>query len=35
MMGIEESERPRIRDLVNNLTDASINADPGVYASLV
>ena len=28
MMGIEESERPRIRDLVNNLTDASINADP-------
>ena len=28
MMGIEESQRPRIRDLVNNLTDASINADP-------
>ena len=28
MMGIEESERPKIRDLVNNLTDASINADP-------
>ena len=28
MMGIEESERPRIRDLVNNLTDASINSDP-------
>jgi len=28
MMGIEESERPRIRDLVNNLTDASISADP-------
>ena len=28
MMGIEESERPRIRDLVNNLTDASIQQDP-------
>ena len=28
MMGIEESERPKIRDLVNNLTDASINQDP-------
>ena len=28
MMGIEESERPKIRDLVNNLTDATINADP-------
>ena len=28
IMGIEESERPRIRDLVNNLTDASINQDP-------
>ena len=28
MMGIEESQRPRIRDLVNDLTDASINADP-------
>ena len=28
MMGIAESERPKIRDLVNNLTDASINADP-------
>ena len=28
MMGIEESERPKIRDLVNNLTDASIQQDP-------
>ena len=28
MMGIEESERPKIRDLVNNLTDASIQEDP-------
>ena len=28
MMGIPESERPKIRDLVNNLTDASIQQDP-------
>ena len=28
MMGIQESERPKIRDLVNNLTDASIQQDP-------
>jgi hypothetical protein len=28
MMGIEESERPKIRNLVNNLTDASIHQDP-------
>jgi len=28
MMGIEESQRPKIRDLVNNLTDASIQQDP-------
>ncbi len=28
MMGISESERPKIRDLVNNLTDASIQQDP-------
>ena len=28
MMGIRESERPKIRDLVNNLTDASIQQDP-------
>ena len=28
MMGIPESDRPKIRDLVNNLTDASIQQDP-------
>ena len=28
MMGIPEIDRPRIRDLVNNLTDASIQQDP-------
>ena len=28
MMGIEESQRKRVRDLVNDLTDASINSDP-------
>ena len=28
MMGIPEPERPKIRDLVNNLTDASIQQDP-------
>ena len=28
MMGIPESERPKIRDLVNNLTDASVQQDP-------
>ena len=28
MMGIEDSQRSRIRDLVNNLTDASIAQDP-------
>ena len=28
MMGIPESDRPKIRDLVNNLTDASIQKDP-------
>ena len=28
MMGIPESERPKIRDLVNKLTDASIQQDP-------
>ena len=28
MMGIPESERPKIRDLVNNLTDASIQQEP-------
>jgi len=28
MMGIEESQRMKVRDLVNNLTDASINSDP-------
>ena len=28
MMGIPESERPKIRDLVNNLTDAYIQQDP-------
>ena len=28
MMGIPESERTKIRDLVNNLTDASIQQDP-------
>ena len=28
MMGIEDSQRNRIRDLVNNLTDASIAQDP-------
>ena len=28
MMGIEESERQKIRDIVNNLTDASSNQDP-------
>ena len=28
MMGLPESERPKIRDLVNNLTDASIQQDP-------
>ena len=28
MMGIPESERPKIRDLINNLTDASIQQDP-------
>ena len=28
MMGIPESDRPKIRDLVNNLTDASVQQDP-------
>ena len=28
MMGIPEPDRPKIRDLVNNLTDASIQQDP-------
>ena len=28
MMGIPEIDRPKIRDLVNNLTDASIQQDP-------
>ena len=28
MMGIPETDRPKIRDLVNNLTDASIQQDP-------
>ena len=28
MMGIPESDRSKIRDLVNNLTDASIQQDP-------
>ncbi|MFL2697743.1 MAG: cytochrome P450 [Gammaproteobacteria bacterium] len=28
MMGIEESQRQRVRDLVNDLTDASINSNP-------
>ena len=28
MMGIPESERPKMRELVNNLTDASIQQDP-------
>ena len=28
MMGIPEIDRPRLRDLVNNLTDASIQQDP-------
>jgi len=28
IMGIPESDRPKIRDLVNNLTDASIQQDP-------
>ena len=28
MMGIPEIDRPKIRDLVNNLTDASTQQDP-------
>ena len=28
MMGIEESQRQKVREIVNNLTDASSNQNP-------